>query len=188
MLLGQDRGRHQIDHLTALLDCLKRGPDGNLRLAVAHVPADQPVHDLRAFHVIFGILDGLDLILRLLKGKHLFEFLLPHRICPVDIAVRLLPRRIELYQILCDDLNRGTDLLLRLYPLAGAQLVQLRLCSIRAGILLDQVQLGCRDIQDASLCIGDLHIILGHLLHLDLLNSMVNAQPMILMYHIIPGL
>ena len=80
------------------------------------------------------------------------------------------------------------DLLLGLHPLPGAQLVQLRLGAVRPGVLLDQVELGCRDIEDAALRVGDLHIILGHLFHLDLFDPVVNAQSVVLVHHIVPGL
>ena len=45
MLLGKDGSGDQDCHLHAVLDCLKGGPDGDLGLAKAHIPADQTVHD-----------------------------------------------------------------------------------------------------------------------------------------------
>lgn len=84
MLLGEDGGRHQIDHLLSLLDRLKCSADGDLCLAVPHISADQPVHDLRALHIMLRVLNGLELIFCLLKGKHLLEFFLPDRVRPID--------------------------------------------------------------------------------------------------------
>ncbi len=51
MLLGKDGGGHQIDYLLALLHGLKCCPDGNLRLAIPYIPADQAVHNLPALHI-----------------------------------------------------------------------------------------------------------------------------------------
>ncbi len=91
MLLCQNGGRNQVDHLFALLYCLKRCTDRNLRLAVSDITADQAVHDLLALHVLLCRLDRRKLIVRLLKRKHLLKFLLPDRILSVRIAVFRLP-------------------------------------------------------------------------------------------------
>ena len=69
MLLGQDRGRNQIHHLLSFLYRLKSCPDGDFRLTIAHIPADQPVHDLGAFHILFGGLNGRKLVFRFLKRE-----------------------------------------------------------------------------------------------------------------------
>ena len=58
VLLCQDGGWDKVHHLFALLNCFERGPDGNLCLAVSHVPADKAVHDLAALHVVFCSLYG----------------------------------------------------------------------------------------------------------------------------------
>ncbi len=47
MLLRQNCGRHQIHNLLTLLNRLKGRPESDLGLAVAHIAADQSVHDLR---------------------------------------------------------------------------------------------------------------------------------------------
>ena len=44
MLLGKDRRRHEHRHLVAGIDRLEGRPHGHLRLAVAHVAAQQAVH------------------------------------------------------------------------------------------------------------------------------------------------
>ena len=90
MLLGQNGGGYQIHHLFSLLYRLERRPQGNLRLAVAHVTADQPVHDFPALHVGLGVHNGGQLGLCLLKGKHFFKFPLPHRILFKRITRALL--------------------------------------------------------------------------------------------------
>ncbi len=104
MLLGQNRGGHQIGHLFSLLHCLERSPDRNLCLAVSHIPADQTIHDLGALHVLFRCLYRKNLILRFLKGKHFLKFFLPDGIRSVDKPLFLLSRCIQIYQFLGDDL------------------------------------------------------------------------------------
>ena len=59
VLSCQDRGRHQKRHLLAAHYCLKRCPDGHLRLAIAYISADKTVHDLAAFHIVLCIFYSL---------------------------------------------------------------------------------------------------------------------------------
>ena len=188
MLLGEDGGRHQIDHLLSLLDRLKCSADGDLCLAVPHISADQPVHDLRALHIMLRVLNGLELIFRLLEGKHLLKLLLPDCIRPIDEPFRLLPGRIELHQVLRHSLHCLLHLTLRLPPLGGPEFVQLRLLRVRPCILLDQIHLRHRDIEGAAFCIGDLHIVLRDLIHFHLLDALIDPKSMILMDYIISGL
>ena len=90
MLLCQNGGGHQIDHLFSLLHSLEGGTNGDLGLAVAHISTDQPVHDPMAFHIRLGVRDGIQLILCLFKGEHFLELPLPHRIFSKSIALALL--------------------------------------------------------------------------------------------------
>ena len=188
MLLRQNRCGHKIDDLFSLLDRLECSADGNFCLSVSHIPADQPVHDLCTLHIMLCIFNGLNLVLRLLKRKHLFEFLLPHRIRPVDKSLGLLPGRIEFHQIFRYCLNCFLYLVLRLSPLDGTQFVKLRFFSICSGIFLDQVHLRYRNIEYAPICICNLHIIFDDFLHLDLLYAFIDSDSVIFMDHIVAGL
>ena len=94
VLLRQDGSGHEVNYLFSLLDRLKGRPDGYFRLAIPHIAADKPVHNLGALHIRLRIRNGQKLILRLLIGKKFFEFLLPHRIFPVHEAFLLLAHRI----------------------------------------------------------------------------------------------
>ena len=123
MLLRQNGRGHQIDHLLVLLHRLEGRPDGDLRLAVPHIAADQTIHDPAALHILLGGHDRADLILRLLEGEHLFKFPLPDRILAVLEALALLSCRIQLHQILRDLVHRTAHLRLGLVPLLGAQLI-----------------------------------------------------------------
>ena len=123
MLLCKDRGRNQINHLFSLLDRLKCHTDRNLRLPVAHISADQPIHDLRALHILLCRLDRLQLILRLFKWKHLFKFPLPYRIRSIAETGFLLSGCIQCHQIFCDILYSSADLRLGLLPFLSAEFV-----------------------------------------------------------------
>ena len=59
MLLGQNGCRHQVNHLLTVLNCLKGRTQSHLCLSVAHVSADQPIHDLRAFHIFLYRFNGI---------------------------------------------------------------------------------------------------------------------------------
>ena len=123
VLLGQNGGRHQIYHLLAVLNRLKGRPQGHLRFSVAHIAANQPVHNLFALHIRLYGFDGIQLVLRLLIGKQLLKFLLPHRIRPVLKAVFLLSGGIELYQVLRNLLNRSSHPAFGFGPLAASKLI-----------------------------------------------------------------
>ena len=97
MLLRQDGGRNQIHHLLFILNRFEGGAQGDLCLSIAHVTADQTIHDLPAFHITLGGIDGIQLVLRLLIGKHLFKLLLPYGIRSVLKALRILSGRVKLY-------------------------------------------------------------------------------------------
>ena len=188
MLLCQNRCRHQIYHLFSVLDRLKCSPNGNFRLSVSDVSADQAVHDLFALHVLLGIGDLLQLVIGLLKREHFFKFLLPDRIRFILISILLLPCRIQLHQIPGNLSDCPAHLILCFRPLVTSQLVQLWLFCICSCILLDQIQLRCKNIQAASSRIRNFHIIFGDLIYFNLFNSLIDTQTMIFMYHIISNL
>ena len=185
MLLGKDSGGHQVDHLLSLLNCLEGGTDGDLRLAVAHVAADQTVHHLPALHVRLGGCDGIQLVLRLLKGKHLLEFLLPYRIRSVLIALCHLSGGIQLHQFIGHFLHGRLHLGLGLLPILGSDAVDLRLGCIGGSIFLQHVKGSGKYKQGASLCILDPDIVLFHTLVLDLLDSAIDSHAVMLMDHIV---
>ena len=77
VLLGEDRRRHQEQHLLAVGGRLEGGAQRDLRLAVADVAADQPVHRLRRLHVRLGLLDRLELVVGLAIRERALELELP---------------------------------------------------------------------------------------------------------------
>ena len=110
VLLGQNGGGAQIHHLLAFLHGLEGCPKGDLRLAVAHIPTDEPIHDLVRLHVMLHILDGRILTLGLLVWEGLLKLPLPYGILPIYIALGLLPQCIQIHQLLCHYAHGRLDL------------------------------------------------------------------------------
>ena len=123
VLLGKDRCRNQIYHLFSFLDRFEGYADRDLRFSVSHIPADQAVHDLRAFHILLCRFYSLQLVFRLLKRKHLFEFSLPYRIRSIAETGFLLSGCIQCHQIFCDILYSSADLRLGLLPFLATEFI-----------------------------------------------------------------
>ena len=122
-LLRQDRRRNQVHYLFSLLHRLEGRPERDLRLSVSDVTADQAVHDLLALHVPLRVIDGGELVIRLIVGEHFLEFLLPYRVRAVLKTFRVPARRVELHELLRDLPDCRADLRLRLRPLSSAEFV-----------------------------------------------------------------
>ena len=185
MLLCKNRSRDQIDNLLVLLHCFKCRPYCNLCLSKSHISADQTVHDLLTFHISFGRFDCKLLILRFLKWKHFFKFLLPDRVLLIDKSFFGLPYCIEFHQIFGDLPDCCLYLALRAMPFLSSKFVKFRLFSICTGILLDLVKLCGKNIKISTISIRNLHIILCHLINFYLFNSPVDSKSMILMHYIV---
>ena len=185
MLLGQNCRRNQIDHLLIFLHCFEGCTDCDLRLSIAYIPTDQPIHNPGTLHISFYCLNGKLLILCFLKRKQLLELSLPDSIWSVHVAVLFLTRCIKLHQILCNLLNCASNLCFGLYPFASPKAVQFGFSGICSGILLDHLQLSRQNIEISSFGIFNLNIILHDLVYFYLLNSPIDAKTMVLMNHII---
>ena len=120
MLLCEDGGRHQNGDLLAVENRLEGRPQRNLRLAVAHVAADQAIHDAVALHVFLGVRNGPQLVVGLLKGEELLELLLPQLVFGKCIPLLALSRGIEPDQLLRYVVHVLANAGLRLRPLGAA--------------------------------------------------------------------
>ena len=120
MLLCEDGGRHQNGDLLAVENRLEGRPQRNLRLAVAHVAADQAIHDAVALHVFLGVRNGPQLVVGLLKGEELLELLLPQLVLGKCIPLLALSRGIEPDQLLRYVVHVLANAGLRLGPLGTA--------------------------------------------------------------------
>ena len=175
MLLGQNRGGHQVNHLLAVLDRLKGCPQRHLGLAVSHIAADKPVHNPSALHIRLHRVNGIQLVVRLIVREQFLKLPLPHRVMAVLESGLFLSGSIKLNQVLGNLLDRPFYPGLGLAPLRTSQLVKLWLLGIRARVFLDAFQPGGRQVQVAAVPILNLDIVLDDLIPLNLLDSLVNA-------------
>ncbi len=76
-------------------DGLEGGAEGDFRLAVADVAADEAVHGLAALHVALHVEDGLGLVGGLLVGEGVFQLHLPGRVEGEGVAFRQLAGGVE---------------------------------------------------------------------------------------------
>ena len=81
VVLGDEqRGGHEDRHLFAVLDGFEGGAQGDLGLAVADVPGDEPVHGDGFLHVGLDLVDGVELVGSLDVGEGILQFALPGRV------------------------------------------------------------------------------------------------------------
>ncbi len=78
VLLAEDGRRCEDHHLFPVQGCAQGGSNRDLRLAVADVPADEPIHGLALLHISQHIVDRRHLVGRLFVGEGGLEFLHRH--------------------------------------------------------------------------------------------------------------
>ena len=189
MLERQDGGGHQQHALLALGHAFERRAQRHLRLAEAHVPAQQPIHRHRALHVPLDFLDAAELILRLLVFEPPLEIVLP---LPVRIEGEPRgghPLAVQGDKLLGDVPDRRAHPGLGLLPLLAPQAVELDLhLVLGADIFADQIQLGHRHVQGVPLVVLELEVVLDHPLHLQLVDPLVYADAVGRVHDVIPRL
>ena len=185
VLLGKNRCRYQICHLFSVGHSLEGRPDGYFRLSVSHIPADEPVHDFRTFHVPLHVLYGIELVLRFLIRKHFLKLSLPNRIFIIDIPFFGLPDRIQLHQLFGGFTHLAPDPFRGLLPLIPSQLVKPGLLCIGAGVFCDLVQGRGKNKQIVPAFILDADIVLLDVVYGDFFNSPVDSDAVLFMNYIV---
>ncbi len=145
VLLGEQGGGDEDGGLHPLLDGLERGPDGHLGLAEADVAADQAVHGAVGLHVVLHVLDGLELVGRLLVGEGVLQLPLPGGVGGEGVARGGDPLAVEGHQLLGDVTDGDPNLGLGAPPLGAAQPVEGG--RVAAGVVADGVDLVGRDVE-----------------------------------------
>ncbi len=161
VLLRQDGGRHEDGDLVAVHHGLEGGAHGHLRLAEAHVAADQAVHRARRLHVGLHGVDRGDLVGRLDITEGGFELLLPRRVGCEGVAVQHLARRVQVEQVARHVRDGLAHAVARAGPLAGAEACEVGVVVAGSDVarhavrLLDgheqPVALGVRELQELLL-------------------------------------
>ncbi len=141
VLLGENRRRHQQHHLLAVLDCLERGPERDLRLAVADIAADQPVHRARRLHVGLDELDRVALVRGLGERERVLELPLPVGVGRIGMALASLALGVQVQQLARELLGGATRARLDRVPARPAELRQRRVDAARTDVAADLRQL-----------------------------------------------
>ena len=147
VLLGEQRRRHQHRDLLAVGERDERRAQRDLGLAEADVAADQPVHRLAARQVLDDRLDRRLLVRRLLEAEALGERLVVVRAEPERVALARRALRVEVEELRRRVVRLPRRALLRLLPLAAAELVQRRRLGRGAAVAADQVQVRHRHVE-----------------------------------------
>ena len=142
MLLRQNGRRHEDGDLFAAHHGFERRADGDLGFAKADIAANQPVHRLGRFHVLFGFTDGAHLVGRFLVDERAFEFALPRRVRAESVAGLRFARGLDRKQFARDIAHGAFGLLLGFCPTRAAQRVQRRTGFAGADIFADQMRFG----------------------------------------------
>ncbi len=136
MLLGEDRGRHQHQHLLAVVRRLERRPQRDLGLAVSHVTADQPVHQ-RHLHVLLDRFDRLALVGGLSEGEALLEFPLPVGVHLERVPGAPAPLGVQAQQLTRELLCGAARSRLHRLPARASELRQRRVLAARSHVARD---------------------------------------------------
>ena len=189
VLAGQHRSRHKDGRLLAVQNTLHHGTEGHFRFAVAHVATQQAIHGAGPLHILFKVMDGPQLIVRLRVGKGLLKLHLPRGVRREGITGPLLPLGVQSDQSLGQILGGllGPDLLLG--PFRSAQFIQLcpLLLLTTADVLAHLIQLRGRHIQAVAAGVVNFNIVLLHTVHGHPLNTRKAADAVVHMHHQISG-
>ena len=126
VLLGEDRRRHEHQHLLAGVGGLERGAQRDLGLAVADVAADQAVHRALGLHVDLDELDRLALVGGLLVGEGGLELAQPVGVRRVGEAGAAAALGVQVQQLAGELLRRAARARLHRLPALAAELGQRR--------------------------------------------------------------
>ena len=185
VLLGKNGCRHKIDDLLSFLYCLKCSSKSYLCLSIANIATHQAVHNLSRFHIVFYIGNGIFLIRRLFKGKHLLKFLLPLAILGIKMSTPRFSGCIEHHQLLGNIFYCCLYSLLCLFPLSSTEFVELWHFGLSSCKLLNEIKFCCWNITTIFTRILNFNVIPNNMVSFNLFNSSVNTKPMIFVYHIV---
>ena len=141
VLLGEDRRRHQHQHLLAGVGGLERRAQRDLGLAVADVAADQPVHRALGLHVGLDGLDRLALVGRLAVRERRLELAQPVRVGLERVAAPALALGVQVEQLAGELLRGAAGARLDLVPARAAELGERRRVAVGADVARDLRQL-----------------------------------------------
>ena len=137
VLLGEDRGRHEHQHLLAGVGRLERGAQRDLGLAVADVAADQAVHRALGLHVPLDVLDRLALVGRLAVREGGLEVAQPVGVGREREAAPAAALGVEVEQLAGELLGGAAGARLHRLPARAAELGERRVLAAGADVARD---------------------------------------------------
>ena len=188
VLKCEDCSRSQDRHLLAVAQRLEGGAHHHFGLAEAHIPAQQAVHGLKAFHVALDLPGGGDLVARLGEFEGIFEFALPVAIRGKPKALRHLAGGVELEQLVRHVAHFGFDPRLGARPGDASHAVKRRLGVAPATPPLDQVHAGQGHVELGAAGIFEEHVVALGLALGDLAQAQVLSHSMLGVHHVIARL
>ncbi len=138
-----------------------KSPQRHFGLAVAHVAAQQPVHDAGTFHVGFDFFDGRQLIGGFLPGKFFLKLTLPVGVGPVGVADGGLPPGVEPDEVLGHVSDAAAHPGAGLGPFPAAQPRKAGRAFVPADVLLHPIHLLGGHVQDVVVPVADFEVIPG---------------------------
>ena len=183
VLFGKQRGRHQNGHLLAARNGHERGAQGDLRLAEAHIAADQAVHGFAVQHVLLHGLDRGRLIGRFFEGKTRREGLVIAWPDLEGMALASRPLGIKVEQFRRRIAHLGGRAPLGFLPLAAAQTVQGCGFRRRAAVAADEVQLRHRHVELVVVGVFQQHEFRGTVAQIEIEQTLIAADAVVRVHH-----
>ena len=192
MLPRQQGGGCQQGALLAAHHTLKGGAQSHLGFAHAHIAAQQAVHRPGLLHIVLDLAGAAQLVGGFIVGKAGLKIVLPIVIAGKSIALGLVALGVQRDQLFGHFGGGGFYLAAGLGPFLPAQAAELdgffAVVLARGAVAAQKVQLGNGHIQHIALVVVDLQIILHNALQVNALDALIQADAVVLVYHIVAGL
>ena len=187
MLLGEDGGRRQHQHLAAAGDGLECAPQRDLGLAEADVAADQPVHRALLLHVLGDRVDRTLLVVGLLEGE---AGLQPGHHLVVAGERRpgdALPACVQREQLAGQLADGGADAGAQRLPRLAAQPGQAGSAAPRADVAADLAELLVWDVEAVVAAELQVQVVADHPAHLTGVEADEAADPVVVVDDVVAG-
>ena len=126
MLLGKNSRRRKKRHLLACRNDLESGAQSDFRLSVAHVAADETVHDFFAGKVVVYLFYAFKLVFRFSVRKGFCKSLFQKAVGRIGKTSGMLPCGVKLQQIESHLFEVGFYFCLYLFEVVAPELAELR--------------------------------------------------------------
>ena len=188
VLLGQNRRGREHRDLLGVHGRYERRAHGDLRLAVAGVAADEPVHRLARREVLLHRFDRGSLVRRLLVGKRGLEGLDPVAVHVVGEARHRLAPGLRVEECRGEVRDRALGVQLVLRPLLAVQAVEPHLLPAHPDVAREEVCVGRRHVEHAAVRVLDREDLAPDSVYQYLRRADVAPHAVVDVHHVLPGL